>query len=50
MKLLGRSKSKTTKDKNSEIVPHFEVTEVKSIHCNIGSNDYQQDSRVYICS
>ena len=50
MKLLGRSKSKTTKDKSSEIVPHFEITEVVSMHCNTGSNDYQQDSRVYICS
>ena len=28
MKLLGSTKNKTTKDKNSENVPHIEITEV----------------------
>ena len=28
MKLLGSTKSKTTKDKSGENVPHLEVTEV----------------------
>ena len=46
MKLLGSTKSKITKDKNGENVPHLEITEVALIHCNIGDNDYQQDSRV----
>ena len=34
-KLLGSTKSKTTKDKNGENVPHLEITEVVLIHCNI---------------
>ena len=46
MKLIGSTKSKTTKGKNSEIVPHLEITEVVLVHCNIFNNDYQQDSRV----
>ena len=46
MKLLGNTKSKITKDENSENVPHLEITEVVLIHCNIVNNDYQQDSRV----
>ena len=46
MKLLGSTKSKITKDKNGENVPHLEITEVVLIHCNIVNNDYQQDSRV----
>ena len=39
-------KNKITKDKNGENVPHLEITEVTLVHCNIASNDYQQDSRV----
>ena len=35
MKLLGSTKSKITKDENGENVPHLEITEVVSIHCNI---------------
>ena len=35
MKLLESSESKITKDKNSENVPHLEITEVKLVHCNI---------------
>ena len=46
MKLLGRTKNKITKDRNGENVPHLEITEVILIHCNIVSNDYQEDSRV----
>ena len=46
MKLLGSTKSKITKDENGENVPHLETIEEVLIHCNIVSNDYQQDSRV----
>ena len=35
MKLLESSESKITKDKNSENVPHLEITEVKLVYCNI---------------
>ena len=44
MKLLGSTENKITEDKNSENVPHLEITEV--VHCDIVNNDYQQDSRV----
>ena len=27
-------------------MPHLEITEVASVHCNIFNNDYQQDSRI----
>ena len=46
MKLLGSTENKITKDRNGENVPHFEITEVVLVHCNIVNNDYQQDSRV----
>ena len=46
MKLLGSTKSKITKDKNGENVPHLEITEVVLVHCNMVNNDYQHDSRV----
>ena len=46
MKLLGSTANKITKDRNGENVPHLEITEVVLVHCNIVSNDYQQDSRV----
>ena len=46
MKLLGSTENKITRDKNGENVPHFEITEVVLVHCNIVNNDYQQDSRV----
>ena len=46
MKFLGSTKNKITKDKNSENVPHLEITEVVLVHCDIASKDYQQDSRV----
>ena len=43
MKFLGSTKNKITKDKNSENVPHLEIT---NWNCDIASKDYQQDSRV----
>ena len=46
MKLLGRTENKITKDKNGENVPHFEITEVVLVHCDIANNDYQHDLRV----
>ena len=46
MKVLGSTKNKIGKDKNGENVPHFEITEVVLVHCNIVNNVYQQDSRV----
>ena len=48
MKLLGSTKSKITKDKNGENLPHIEITEVVLIHCNIVNNNYQQDSRILL--
>ena len=46
IKLLGSTENEITKDKNSENVPHLEITEVVLVYCNIANNDYQQDSRV----
>ena len=46
MKLLGSTKTKKTKDKSGENVPHIEITEVVLVLCDIVNNDYQQDSRV----
>ena len=46
MKLIGSTKNKITKDKSGENVPHFEITEVILVHCDVVNNDYQQDSRV----
>ena len=46
MKLLGSTENKLTKDKNGENVPHLEIMGVALVHCNIVSDDYQQDSRV----
>ena len=43
MKLLGRTESKITKDKNGENVLHLEVVEVVLFHYNLVNNDYQQD-------
>ena len=40
--------NKITKDKNSENVPHSEITEVVSVHCIIANSDYQQNSRFLI--
>ena len=46
MKLLESTKSNITKDENSEIAPHLDITEVLLVHCNIVNNHYQHDSRV----
>ena len=50
MKLLGSSENKITKDKNGENLPNLEITEVVLVHCNMVSNDYQQDCRVLYTS
>ena len=34
MKLIGSTKNKKTKDKNSENVPHLEIKELILVHCN----------------
>ena len=47
MKLLRSTKSKISKDENSENVPHFEITEVVLVHYSIVNNNYRQDSRVF---
>ena len=46
MKPLGSTKSKITKDENSQNVPHLEITEMVLVQCNIVKNDYEQDSGV----
>ena len=46
MKLLGSTENKITKDKDGEIVPNLEITEVVLVHCNLVNNDYLQDSRM----
>ena len=46
MKLLGSTENEKTEDKNGENVPHSEITEIVLVHCNIVSNEYEQDSRV----
>ena len=43
MKLLGSTKSKITKDKNDQNVPHLEIVELVLAHCNLINNDYQHD-------
>ena len=43
MKLLGITKSKITKDENSEYVSHLEITVVD---CDVLNNNYQRNSRV----
>ena len=48
MTLIGNTKSKIAKDEKDKNVPHLEISEVVLIHCNIGNNDYEQDSRVCI--
>ena len=46
MKLLGSTESKITKDKNGKNVLHLEIAELVLIHCNIVTNNYQQNSRI----
>ena len=48
MKLLGSTKSKITKDKNGEKLPHLETTEVVLVHWNIVNNEYQHNSRALL--
>ena len=46
MKLLGSAENKINKDKKGENVAHLEIVEVVLVHCNLGNNDYQQNSRI----
>ena len=46
MKLLGSTKSKIIQDANGENVPYLQTIEVVLVHCNIVSNDCQNDSKV----
>ena len=46
MTLIGSTKITITKNENGKNVPHLEINEVISVHCNIANNDRQQDSRV----
>ena len=46
-KLLRSTKSKIYKDENGENIPHLEINEVVLVHCNIISNNSQQDSRFF---
>ena len=41
IELLGNTNSKMTKEENGENVPHFEITKVVLVHCNIFNNGYQ---------
>ena len=45
MKVLGRPKSKITKDENGENIPRLEIAEVLLVHCKIVNNNYQQHLR-----
>ena len=45
MKLLERTKNKITRDKNSENIPHLQITEIVLVYCNIVNNDYQQNPK-----
>ena len=45
MKLLQSSKNEITKEKNSENVPHLEITKVVLFRCNFVNNNYHHDSR-----
>ena len=40
IKLFGSTKTKITKDKNGENIPHLGITEVVLVRCNIVSNGY----------
>ena len=41
MKVIGDTKCKITKDKNSENIPNLEINVVVLVHCNISSNNYK---------
>ena len=46
IKLLRSTKSKITKDKYGQNVPHLDIAQRALFHYNIVDNDYQHDSRV----
>ena len=46
MRLLGSSKKDFDQDKDREIVPKLESTEVVLVHCNLVNNNCQQASKV----
>ena len=46
MKLLGSTKSKITKDKNGETMPHLEITKVELVHCIVVNNGFPHDLTV----
>ena len=46
IKLLGRTKSKITKNEIGENILNLEITEVALVHFNIFNNNYQKSSRV----
>ena len=46
MKSFGSTKSKITKDKNGEDLPHFEFVELVLVHFNLVNNAYQEHSRI----
>ena len=46
MKLLGSTKSNTTKNVNGENMLNLEIAEVVLVNRNIVNNNYQQNSRV----
>ena len=43
-KFLGSNENKITREKDGENVPHLKIAEVVLAHCNIVTNDYQQNS------
>ena len=46
MKLLGSTKSKINKTENGKSFLNFEITGLVLVLCNIGNNNYQENSRV----
>ena len=46
MKLVGNTKNKVPKNKNSKNTPYLVISELILFHSNIANNGYQQDSRV----
>ena len=47
IKLLGITKSKITKDENSENVPKLEITEVTLIHWNIAIRYFTEKNFIF---
>ena len=46
IKLIGSTKSKITKNEDSENVPDLEISEVILVHRNVAINNYEQNSIV----